>query len=123
MNSVKFHFYGRASHAGSTPTQGRAATDAVELMNVGVNYMREHVVQEARIHYVVEEGGHEPNVIPAYARSWYYVRAPDREKVESIYDWVLRIADGADLMADTTHTVEFLTGCYNTLPNRRCVNS
>ena len=46
-------------------------------MNVGVNYMREHVVQETRMHYVIEDGGHEPNVVPAYARSWYYVRAPN----------------------------------------------
>lgn len=119
MNSVKFHFYGKAAHAGGSPDQGRGASDAAELMNVGVNYMREHIIQEARIHYVIEDGGHEPNVIPAYARSWYYVRAPERQQVESIYKWVLRIADGADLMAGTTHTVEFLTGCYNTLPNRR----
>jgi len=119
MNSVKFHFHGRAAHAAGSPDQGRGATDAVELMNIGVNYLREHVVQEARIHYVIEDGGHEPNVIPPYARSWYYVRAPERDQVESIYKWVLKIADGADLMAGTTHTVEFLTGCYNTLPNRR----
>ncbi|MDQ1280743.1 MAG: aminobenzoyl-glutamate utilization protein [Thermoproteota archaeon] len=119
MNSVKFHFYGKAAHAGGSPDQGRGASDAVELMNVGVNYMREHIIQEARVHYVIEDGGHEPNVIPAYARSWYYVRAPERPQVESIYNWILRIADGADLMAGTAHTVEFLTGCYNTLPNRR----
>ncbi|HUV08485.1 MAG TPA: amidohydrolase, partial [Spirochaetia bacterium] len=64
-----------------------------------------------------EDGGHEPNVIPPYARSWYYVRAPERDQVEQIYQWVLDIANGADLMAQTTHKVEFLTGCYNTLPN------
>jgi aminobenzoyl-glutamate utilization protein B len=118
MNSMKFHFYGRASHAASSPTDGRDASDAVELMNIGVNYMREHVVQEARVHYVTEDGGHEPNVIPPYARSWYYVRAPERDQVEQIYEWVLDIAKGADIMAQTTHKVEFLTGCYNTLPNR-----
>jgi len=118
MNSVKFHFYGVAAHAADSPDQGRGAIDAVELMNVGVNYLREHVAQEARIHYVIEDGGHEPNVIPAYARSWYYIRAPEREQVESIYDWVLNIAKGADLMAGTTHKTEFLTGCHNLLPNR-----
>ncbi|MFQ6125170.1 MAG: amidohydrolase [Candidatus Heimdallarchaeota archaeon] len=119
MNSVKFHFYGTAAHAAGSPTEGRGATDAVELMNVGVNYLREHIVQEARIHYVIEDGGHEPNVIPAYARSWYYVRAPERDQVEHIYKWVLNIAKGADLMAGTTHKIEFLGGCYNTLPNKR----
>ena len=118
MDSVKFHFYGRAAHAAGSPTDGRGASDAVELMNVGVNYMREHVVQEARIHYVTEDGGHEPNVIPPYARSWYYIRAPERDQVEQIHQWVLDMAEGADLMAQTTHQVEFLTGCYNTLPNR-----
>ena len=119
MNSVKFHFYGKASHAAGSPTEGRGASDAAELMNVGANFMREHIVQEARIHYVIEDGGHEPNVIPPYARSWYYVRAPERDQVEQIYEWLLDMAKGADLMAQTTHRVEFLTGCYNTLQNRR----
>lgn len=117
-NSVKFHFYGVASHAAASPEHGKSALDAVELMNVGVNYMREHITEKARIHYVVEEGGHEPNVVPRYARTWYYIRAPKREQVKRIYEWMLRIADGADLMARTTHKVEFLTGCYNRLPNR-----
>jgi aminobenzoyl-glutamate utilization protein B len=118
MNSVKFEFFGKASHAAGSPEQGISALDAVELMNVGVNYMREHVVQETRMHYVIEEGGHEPNVVPAYARSWYYVRAPERELVDRYYEWVLRIADGADLMANTSHKVRFLTGAHNTIPNR-----
>jgi aminobenzoyl-glutamate utilization protein B len=118
VNSIKFHFHGVASHAGGSPDQGRSGLDAAELMNVGVNYLREHVVQETRIHYVIEDGGHEPNVVPPYARSWYFVRAPERSEVESITQWILRIADGADLMTNTKHDVEFLTGCYNTLPNQ-----
>jgi aminobenzoyl-glutamate utilization protein B len=85
LNSVKFQFYGTASHAGASPHRGRSALDALELMNAGVNYMREHIVQEARIHYVIEEGGGAPNVVPAYARSWYYIRAPERSQVEHIY--------------------------------------
>jgi aminobenzoyl-glutamate utilization protein B len=118
MNSMKFEFFGSPSHAGSSPEQGISALDAVELMNVGVNYMREHVVQEARIHYVIEDGGHEPNVVPPYARVWYYVRAPTRDLVDQYYERILRIADGADLMAGTTHEVRFLTGVHNGLPNR-----
>jgi aminobenzoyl-glutamate utilization protein B len=117
MNSVKFEFFGKASHAGGSPERGISALDAVELMNVGVNYMREHVVQETRMHYVIEEGGHEPNVVPDYARSWYYVRAPERDLVDQYYDWVLRIAEGADLMAGTTHKVRFLTGVHNGIAN------
>ena len=118
LNSVKFEFFGKASHAGGSPEQGISALDAVELMNIGVNYMREHVVQETRMHYCIEEGGHEPNVVPAYARSWYYVRAPERELVDQYYERVLRIADGADLMAGTTHRVRFLSGAHNGMPNR-----
>ena len=115
---VKFHFYGRASHAGASPDQGRSALDAVELMNVGVNYMREHIVQEARVHYVVENGGTQPNVVPAYARSWYMLRAPERDQVDRIYEWVQDIAKGAAQMTHTTHKVEFLKGIYNKLPSR-----
>ncbi len=118
MNSVKFEFFGKASHAAGSPEQGVSALDAVELMNTGVNFMREHIVQEARIHYVIEEGGHEPNVVPAYARSWYFVRAPTRDLVNLYYERILRMADGADLMVGTTHKVRFLTGVHNTIPNR-----
>ncbi|MDH4213004.1 MAG: amidohydrolase [Candidatus Thorarchaeota archaeon] len=118
VNSVKFHFHGVSSHAAFTPFLGKSALDAVELMNTGVNFMREHIIQEARIHYVIEEGGMQPNVVPPYARSWYYIRAPAREQVELLYQWVQRIADGADLMARTTHSVEFIEGVYNLLPNK-----
>ena len=118
MNSVKFEFYGVASHAAGSPEQGVSAMDAVELMNIGVNYMREHVVQETRIHYVVEDGGHEPNVVPPYARSWYYVRAPERELVDIYYRKLLDIAEGADKMVGTTHKVTFLSGVHNGMENR-----
>ncbi|MEM2184416.1 MAG: M20 family metallopeptidase [Candidatus Methanomethylicia archaeon] len=118
INSAKFHFFGRASHAGGSPEFGRSALDAVELMNVGVNYLREHVVQDARIHYIIERGGGQPNIVPDYARSWYYVRAPEREQVEEIYNWILDIARGAALMTQTQYKVEFLEGLHNTIPNK-----
>lgn len=118
MNSVKFEFFGEASHAAGSPEMGVSAMDAVELMNIGVNFMREHVVQETRIHYVVEDGGHEPNVVPPYARSWYYVRAPERELVDLYYQRILDIADGADKMVGTSHGVRFLSGVHNGMPNR-----
>jgi len=118
VNSVKFHFYGKASHAGGSPEHGRSALDAVELMNTGVNYLREHVIQDARIHYIIEKGGDQPNIVPPYARSWYYVRAPERDQVEFIYDWILDIARGAAMMTKTELKVEFLEGVYNYIPNR-----
>ncbi len=117
-NSVKFHFYGKSSHAGGSPEFGRSALDAVELMNVGVNYMREHVIQDARIHYIIERGGGQPNIVPDYARSWYLIRAPEREQVDQIYNWILDIAKGAALMTQTQYKVEFIKGVYNKIPNK-----
>jgi aminobenzoyl-glutamate utilization protein B len=117
-NSVKFHFYGKTAHAAGSPEQGRSALDAVELMNIGVNYMREHVIEKARIHYVIEEGGGQPNVVPDYARVWYLIRAPERDQVDHIHDWVCRIAEGAALMTGTTHEVELAKAIFNLLPNR-----
>jgi len=118
LNSVKFHFYGKAAHAGGSPDQGRSALDAVELMDVGVNFLREHIIQDARIHYIIEKGGNQPNIVPDYARSWYYIRAPEREQVEFIYNWVLDIAEGAAKMTRTELRHEFLGGLYNIIPNR-----
>jgi len=118
VNSAKFHFYGKASHAGDSPEHGRSALDAVELMNIGVNYLREHVIQDARIHYVIEKGGDQPNIVPQYARSWYYVRAPERDQLDFIYNWILEIAKGASIMTKTEVKVDFMEGCYNLIPNR-----
>ncbi len=118
INSVKFHYYGKTSHAAGSPEQGRSALDAVELMNVGVNFLREHVIDKARIHYVIEAGGGQPNVVPDYARSWYYIRAPERDQVDHIYARILKIAEGAALMTETALKVEFLTGVYNNLPSK-----
>lgn len=117
MNSFKVNFHGVASHAGGAPHLGRSALDGVMLMDVGVNYLREHVISEARIHSVVTSGGQAPNVVPAYAQVWYFVRAPRRDQVEEIYNRVLDIAKGAALMSGTTHDIEFITGCYDVLPN------
>ena len=118
LNSVKFHFYGESAHAGGSPEQGRSALDAAELMNAGVNFLREHVIQDARIHYIIEKGGEQPNIVPAYASSWYYIRAPERDQVESIHNWILDIAKGAALMTRTKVKDEFMGGLYNKMPNR-----
>jgi aminobenzoyl-glutamate utilization protein B len=117
-NAVKFHFYGKTAHAAGSPEQGRSSLDAVELMNVGVNFLREHVISDARIHYVIEEGGGQPNVVPDYARSWYLIRAPERDQLEPIYERILKIAEGAALMTETELKVEFIKGIYNKIPNK-----
>ena len=118
VSSVKFHFYGKAAHAGGSPEQGRSALDAAELMNVGVNYLREHIIQDARIHYIIEKGGEQPNIVPSYARSWYYIRAPEIDQLKFIYEWILDIAEGAAKMTRTELKFEQMGGLYNLIPNR-----
>lgn len=117
MNSARFTFHGRSSHASVDPHEGRSALDAVELMNVGANFLREHVIPEARIHYVITNGGGEPNIVPPHAQVWYYVRAPKREIVEEIFGRLKKIAEGACLMTETTHEMKILTGTHNFLSN------
>jgi len=117
MNSVKFSFHGVTAHAAGDPHNGRSALDAVELMNVGANYLREHIVEKARIHYVITDGGGEPNVVPEHSEVWYYVRAPERTQVEEINSRLLDVARGAALMTETSFDTRFLAACYNLLPN------
>jgi aminobenzoyl-glutamate utilization protein B len=115
VNSVVFKFHGRTAHAAGDPQNGRSALDAVELMNVGANYMREHMIPDARLHYVITHGGDAPNVVPAEAEVHYFVRAPERHQVEELYARLLNIAKGATLMTETTKEIDFVSGMYNTM--------
>ena len=117
MVSAKFTFQGVAAHAAGSPEQGRSALDAVELMNIGANFMREHVKEDARIHYVITSGGGAPNVVPATATVWYYVRANDHRDVESAFGWLNDIARGAALMSRTKMTCVVDTDCHELLQN------
>lgn len=117
ISGCRFHFYGRSSHAAGNPEAGRSALDAVELMNIGVNYLREHIIPEARIHYVIEYGGGQPNVVPDYARSHYYLRAPEQELLEPIKERVKKIAEGAAMMTETRLEAEIGYGGYPKIPN------
>jgi aminobenzoyl-glutamate utilization protein B len=105
---LKFRFHGVPAHAAAAPDQGRSALDAVELMNVGVNYLREHMPLAARVHYVITEGGEAPNIVPRMAEVWYFVRAPRPEQVEQVTNRVRRIAEGAALMTETRVEEEFV---------------
>lgn len=118
MNNFTVEFFGRASHGAADPWNGRSALDAAELMAHGLNLMREHVKPTARIHYVFPNAGDAPNVVPAYAKMWAYVRDTDRPAVEEHYAWILRIAEGAALATGTTHKVTLLTGVHEVLFNR-----
>ena len=118
MNNFEVEFFGQAAHGAVDPWNGRSALDAVEMMNFGVNLMREHVKPSARIHYVIPRGGDAPNVVPAYAKVWYYVRDLDRPQVQKYYERILRIARGAAMATDTKHKVRLLTGVHEYLYNR-----
>ncbi|MEG3129576.1 M20 family metallopeptidase [Pantoea cypripedii] len=114
-----FHFKGVAAHAANSPHLGRSALDAVTLMNTGANFLREHIVQEARLHYAVTNaGGVSPNVVQADAEVLYLIRAPQLDQAQDIYQRVINIAKGAALMTDTQMTVRFDKACSNYVPNR-----
>ncbi|MFD1204672.1 MULTISPECIES: M20 family metallopeptidase [Sporosarcina] len=116
---VAFRFKGIAAHAANSPHLGRSALDAVELMNVGVNYLREHIIQDARVHYAVTDtGGLSPAVVQPHAEVLYLIRAPKNEQVKGIYDRICKIAEGAALMTETELTIEFMKACSNYIPNR-----
>lgn len=115
--SAKFTFSGVAAHASGNPDQGRSALDAVELMNIGVNFMREHIKEDARLHYVITNGGGAPNVVPATATVWYYVRADEHHDVERYFAWVQDIARGAALMTRTKLSMAIDTDCHELISN------
>ncbi|MBX5110905.1 amidohydrolase [Rhizobium lentis] len=117
-NEINFHFSGRASHASATPHLGRSALDAVELMNVGVNYMREHMPSTARIHYAITDaGGGAPNVVQARATVRYLVRARTLPELLSLVARVKKVAEGAALMTETTVRSEIVSGDANLVGN------
>lgn len=115
--SGKFRFYGAASHAAGAPERGRSALDAVEAMNYMVNMMREHVPMETRIHYVITRGGEAPNVVPAFAEVYYYSRHPLAEETRSVWNRIVKAAEGAALGTDTRMEYEITGGVYNLMPN------
>jgi len=115
---VDFTFRGRAAHAASSPHLGRSALDACELMNVGVNYMREHMPSDARIHYAyLDAGGIAPNVVQARAKIRYLIRARTLEELRPLTARVRRIADGAALMTETEVSAEVVSAVSNLLGN------
>ena len=115
--SGKFRFHGVASHAAGSPERGRSALDAVEAMNNMVNMLREHVSEKTRIHYVITRGGEAPNVVPAFAEVYYYVRHPNREEVKSVWERVTQAAQGAAIGTGTRYEVELTGGTYDLLYN------
>lgn len=115
---ANFYFKGVASHAGATPYLGRSALDAVELMNVGCNYLREHMIPEARIHYAyIDAGGTAPNVVQDHATIRYEVRSPWVYQVKELFERVKNVARGASIMTDTSVECELSMAFTEYLPN------
>lgn len=100
--SVQYTFHGAAAHSAGSPWRGRSALDAVELMDVGWNFRREHLRPEQRSHYVIVDGGDQPNVVPPEATVWYYFRELEFPRIKEMYEIGNKMADGAALMTNTT---------------------
>ena len=121
--SAKFRFHGLSAHAAAAPDKGRSALDGVEALDYMMNMMREHVPQETRIHYVITNGGKAPNVVPDFAEVYYYVRHPKREDVVSIFDRLVKAADGAAMGTGTKVDYEIIGGTHDLLLNRTLGNA
>jgi aminobenzoyl-glutamate utilization protein B len=118
IKTAKFRFYGISAHASAAPDKGRSALDAVEAMDHMVNMLREHIPQESRIHYVITNGGKAPNVVPDFAEVFYYVRNPDKEITQNLFERVVDAAKGAALGTDTRMEYEVISGSHDLLINK-----
>jgi aminobenzoyl-glutamate utilization protein B len=125
--ALLFNFHGKTAHAAANPDMGRSALDAAELMSVGIQYLREHVSDDVRIHYIYTHAGVAPNIVPDYAQVYYYVRAQTRLKNDEVLKRVIDVAEGAAKMTGTTTDYELKAGCYdvfiNHALNRHCYES
>ncbi|RBP98585.1 amidohydrolase [Bifidobacterium aemilianum] len=114
-----FEFKGTPAHAAAAPELGRSALDAAELMNTGVQYLREHMIDEARIHYAfIDAGGESANVVQSRAKLYYFVRAPRMEQAQALYERVKKVGHGAAMMTETELNIELNAACYNYMPNK-----
>jgi aminobenzoyl-glutamate utilization protein B len=114
----KFRFHGLSAHAAGSPERGRSALDGIEAMTHMVNMMREHVPEDARMHYIITDGGKAPNVVPDFAELYLYVRHPNRTIVKEMWDRIENVAKGAAMGTGTTVDWEIIGGVYELLPNQ-----
>jgi len=110
--SVEYSFKGESAHAAGAPWRGRSALDAVELMDVGWNFRREHLRLQQRSHYVIPNGGDQPNVVPPNAAVWYYFRETDYPHIKQLWDIGNKMAEAATMMTDTTYTMRVLGSAW-----------
>jgi aminobenzoyl-glutamate utilization protein B len=115
--SAKFKFYGKPAHAGAAPEAGRSALDGLMIMAQSIEFLREHVPETTRIHYVITNGGSAPNIVPDYAEMFLYARHPSMPVLDKIWDRILKCAQAGALASETRMEMEFIDSSYNTLPN------
>jgi aminobenzoyl-glutamate utilization protein B len=114
----KVEFFGQAAHAAADPWNGRSASDALELYTAGINYYREHVKPTVRMHYHIQDGGQVVNVVPDYSRLWVRVRDSKRSGMLPVYEQVMKMAEGAAILANVDYKVSLISGIYEVLVNR-----
>lgn len=119
LTNIVYEFHGKSAHAADNAYMGRSALDAAELMNVGSNYLREHVTKNVSFHYSYLSAGTVPNIVPDYAAVNYSVRAGDRKTCDEVVERVTKIAQGAALMTETSVNIRSQIGCYEYLVNHR----
>ena len=117
ITSAKFLFHGVAAHAAFAPERGRSALDAVMLMGTGIEFMREHVPSNTRIHYIVSNGGAAPNIVPDTAEIFLYARSPSLDTLDGIWGRIVKIGQGAAMMTETTLDVKILGSDNNIVAN------
>ncbi len=117
ITSAKFTFHGVAAHAAAAPDRGRSALDGLMLMGNGIEFMREHVPQTTRIHYIITKGGVAPNVVPDLAQMYLMARSPSGDSLSEIWERVLKNARGAAIMTETTVDVNIVSADANIVPN------
>jgi aminobenzoyl-glutamate utilization protein B len=115
--TAKFKFHGIASHAAMAPEAGRSALDGVMLMNMGIEFLREHVPQETRLHYIVTNGGSAPNIVPEQAETYLYARHPDMPALLGIWARIQKNAEGAAMQTETKVDVVLTSSVWNVTPN------
>ena len=114
----KVEFFGQTAHASADPWNGKSASDALELYTHGINMYREHVKPTVRIHYHIQDGGQVVNVVPDYSRIWVRVRDIKREGMNEVYQQVMKMAEGAAIMANVDYKINLISGIHEILPNR-----
>jgi aminobenzoyl-glutamate utilization protein B len=115
--TAKFRFHGVASHAAMAPERGRSALDGVMLMDTAIEYLREHIPSNTRIHYIITKGGSAPNIVPELAETYVYARHPSMTTLDGIWARIIKCAQGAAMATETTLEIEPVGSVYNILPN------